>query len=60
MEKKMTHCKHCPECAGEMEWKGFYYYCKKCDITQFPYSAFKKVIAGVSVIALITIATLLA
>lgn len=54
----MTHCKHCPECAEEMQWKGFYYYCEKCGITQFPYSAFKKVIAGVTVITLITLAIL--
>lgn len=54
----MTHCKHCPECTEEMQWKGFYYYCEKCEITQFPYSAFKKVIAGVTVIAFITIVLL--
>ena len=57
IRKTMKHCQYCPQCAGEMEWREFYYYCPKCNITQFPYSY--KAIIGVAIIGILTFATLL-
>jgi len=49
----MTHCKYCPQCAEQMEWKGSYYYCETCKITQYPYSTLQKIILGIAIITII-------
>ena len=51
----MKHCKHCPECAEEMQWKGFYYYCENCGLTQFPYPAFISIAVIAAITAVVTL-----